>query len=307
MHNQRIDELEDQFNEHPHIDFSRTDSGLVMAHIENNHCIADLCLQGAHLCRFALKSNHEINEVLWLSTVANYQVGKAIRGGIPICWPWFGNHPSDPNLPAHGFARTSNWQLRDCIANDDGSTELILSLTSTVETLRLWPHEFTLELRVTLGEQLKLALTTHNTGSKPLTLSSALHTYFGVKDIAQTVVNGLDGARYFDKNSNDFANQCGPLVITKATDHVYQNTIASCELIDQAADRILTISKEHSETTVIWNPWQDAAHNMQDFDDQGYKQMICIEAANFDLDAVHLAPGNSHTLVQQVSLNVINR
>jgi len=306
MPSQSLDQLIKQFQQHTEVRFSKTESGLVMVHIDNVHCMARLCLQGAHLCRFALKLDQDLEELLWLSRTSSYVTGKAIRGGIPICWPWFGNHPSNTNLPAHGFARVSEWQLIKCRSNNDGSTELTLLLESTDESLKLWPHEFRLELRVTLGSELKIALTTHNMGAKPMTQSSALHTYLSVHDIAQTEVLGLDNVRYFDKNINKFSHQQGPLTIDKATDYVYQNTHGAYELIDRGASRMYTISKEHSDTTVIWNPWQEAAHRMQDFDDQGYTQMICIEAANFDLDTIYLEPGKHHTLTQKIKLNMIS-
>jgi glucose-6-phosphate 1-epimerase len=253
---------------------------------------AELALQGGHVLRYARAGQPP---VLWVSRAAIYAPGKAVRGGVPVCWPWFGPHPTDPAKPQHGFVRTALWELRATGA-DAGATWARLGLRDDDHTRALWPHAFDLELDVRVGDLLDIALTARNTGAAPFTCGGALHSYFTVGDVAQIAINGLDGVRYLDKVGGGEQAQSGQVRIAAEVDRVYRDTAATCTIIDPALERQITVAKAGSRTTVVWNPGPEKARAMKDFADDEYTGMVCIEAANAEGDTLELAPGASHTL-----------
>lgn len=223
--------------------------------------------------------------------------GVAIRGGIPICWPWFGPHPSDPRAKAHGFARTRTWALEDVVESND-ETRVVLSLHSDDETRALWPHEFELKLEARFGATLDIALTTRNIGAAPFTITEALHTYLCVSDVRSVVVDGLSGATYADKvlGHNDVQSKA-LLHFAGETDSVY-TTEGECVIID-GAQRV-RVAKRGSGSTVVWNPWIEKAARMADFGDDEWTGMLCVEAANALDAAVTVAPGKTHTIATTI-------
>lgn len=262
--------------------------GLTIIEVENSQATAKLALQGAHLFHYQRKGHEPL---LWCSGRSYFRQGKAIRGGIPICWPWFGKHPDDPALPQHGFARTS---MFECIATsepDEDTTELVLQLVDSPATRKLWPYRFRLRLVVTIGPTLRLALTTRNQDHQPFTLSSALHTYFAVDHIDNVKVAGLDGATYLDTLTDTTNHQVGNITVNAEVDRVYQAAPA-IQLDD--GQRSIKIRPSGSGSTVVWNPWQEKAASMADLDD--YTTMLCIETANAVEDARVVAPGAEHGL-----------
>ncbi|MBX0329380.1 D-hexose-6-phosphate mutarotase [Oscillochloris sp. ZM17-4] len=253
---------------------------------------AEVALQGGQVLRYARAGGCP---ALWVSRAAVYAPGKAVRGGVPVCWPWFGPHPSDPAKPQHGFARTMLWELRAIGAEGD-LTWARLGLRDDEATRALWPHAFDLELTVRAGEQLDIALTTRNTGDAPLTYGGALHSYLAVGDVAQIMIDGLDGARYHDKVGGGEHAQAGPVTISGEVDRVYHGTTAACAVRDPALGRRVTVAKAGSRTTVIWNPGPEKARQIADMAGDEYAGMVCVEAANAADDTVTLAPGAAHTL-----------
>jgi glucose-6-phosphate 1-epimerase len=248
--------------------------------------------------------------VLFVSRASAFAPGLPIRGGIPVCWPWFGPHPTDPTLPNHGFVRTAMWSVEETETggDDGGEAEATLRLTSSDETRALWPHPFDLRLTARLGATLTVSLEAHHPAPDgepdggPYTVTGALHTYLAVGDAAQIVIRGLEGTRYVDKAAGGVeGTQEGPLTIAGETDRVYLDTAAPVTVEDPLLGRRLAIAREGSSSTVVWNPWQRRAEALPDFGDDEYRLMVCVEAANALQDVVVLPPGGSHVLQTVIS------
>ena len=244
-------------------------------------------------------------EVLFVSSKSRWDDSHAIRGGVPICFPWFGDKAGDPKAPAHGFVRAKSWQL-DSTAYDGSAATVSMFTESDDSTKKWWAADFRLVFRVTFGSELVLELLLTNTGNVPLRFEEALHTYHRVGDVTGTRVRGLDGSQYLDKtDSLREKTQQGDITINSETDRVYLNTQHPLELDDPALHRRTRIAKENSSTTVIWNPWIQKAAAMADLGDGEWKQMICIETSNVSGLAAELGPGQQHKMkatIQIVSL-----
>lgn len=255
-------------------------------------------LHGAHLASFRTS---EHGELLWTSERAVYAPGKAIRGGVPLCFPWFGPHPTQSYLPAHGFARTREFRFEGSEMRGD-NVVAELSLSSTEDTLPLFPHGFTARLRLTVGRELSVAFEVENTGANAFDYELALHTYLGVSDVRNVEVSGLADAIYDDKVSGERALRQGrePLRFTGETDRVYDSS-ARVTVLDLARKRRLVIDKTCSATTVVWNPWIDKAKRMADFGDDEWPGMLCIEAANTGSRRISLPPESRHTTTTIIS------
>jgi D-hexose-6-phosphate mutarotase len=289
-----LESLNDSFAITDHITFAAGPGGLPMAEIRNAYAAATVSLHGGQALAF---QPHGHDPVLWSSAHSLYQPGKAIRGGIPVCWPWFGPHPSDPSKPAHGFARTSLWSVLSAAALADGATQIRLRLADDDTSYDLWPHPFELRLVVTVGAELRAELIVRNPGAAPYTYSGALHSYFNVSDVAAISIHGLDGCAYIDKvDSEQRKLQRGAITIEAETDRVYLNTAETCTIEDPGLDRRITIAKAGSRTTVIWNPWVEKARRLADFGDEEYHGMVCVETANADGDSITVAPGGEQRL-----------
>ncbi len=292
MLNQTLDALNAQFAMPGRLHFEAGPGGLPHARIAAGDYTAEVALQGGHVVSYGRVGAPPI---LWVSRQAVYVPGKAIRGGIPVCWPWFGPHPSDPSKPAHGFARVSMWSVAG--AHDDGAAvALTLRLGDDEATRALWPHRFTLELTVSVGEQLALALTTVNSGDETLIVGGALHSYFTVGDVTQASIIGLEGAAYLDQLSGQTYTQVGPVTIGAEVDRIYSDSADACTIRDPSLGREIRVAKAGSRTTVVWNPWVEKARRLADFADDEYPAMLCVETANAPGDTVTLPPGGSHTL-----------
>jgi glucose-6-phosphate 1-epimerase len=235
-------------------------------------------------------------EVLYVSTASKWADGRAIRGGVPICFPWFGNKSDDPKAPAHGFVRAKPWQLESITQKGDSVTVGMFT-ASDAETKKLWPADFRLVHRATFGPELAMELEMTNTGQAPLRFEEALHTYFRVGDVRKVRVRGLDGIHYLDKtDGNKEKTQRGDVVIAAETDSVYLDTRHAAELDDPVLRRRIHARKENSLATVVWNPWIVKAKGMSDLGDNEWQQMICIETCNVAKHAVDLPPGQKHTV-----------
>lgn len=259
----------------------------------------EVYLHGAHVTSWSPLDT----EVLWLSEAAVFAPGKAIRGGVPICFPWFAGGLDGTSTPAHGFARTTEWGLVG--ATTDGRwVELILALTDTEETRARWPHSFAADYRVRMGEdELALLLTVTNTGDEPFTFEEALHSYFSVDDIRSAQVEGLDGSRYLDMVPGADRGphvQDGPITFTGETDRTFQGTAATALICD--GKRAVTVARNGSDSAIVWNPWVDKSAAMSDFGDDEWTGMVCVETANAKADAVTLEPGAEHTMSAYISV-----
>ncbi len=292
-----LDVLNRRFGLKQALQFTLGKGGLPVAEVLTplgNGCIA---LQGAQVLDWQPVGQLP---VIWVSKAAQYAAGKAVRGGVPVCWPWFG---AREGLPAHGFARTCMWQVRGTSQRVSGEVVLRLGLTDNVTTRALWDFAFDLELAVTMGTSLSLVLTTRNTGHQAFTLTQALHTYFCVNDITQTQIQGLDNCNYLDKVQN-FARhqQTGAVTFTDETDRVYIDTTSDCLIDDRAAQRRVRVAKSGSTSTVVWNPWSERERALADMTAGAYKTMVCVETCNTGPDQISLLPAGLHSLGAIISV-----
>lgn len=287
-----------------HIQFTEGDGGLVMAEIANSHSTARIALQGAHLVTWQPRGQEP---VVWVSGFAKYAVGKSIRGGVPICWPWFGPHATDGKLPGHGFARTVMWEVLETRALPDGATFIRCGLIETEATRAQWPHPCSVQIEFSIGKTLRVELVTRNIGTHAFTLGEALHTYFHISDVGNTTIRGLEDCEYMDKagGASELRKQQGGIVIESEVDRVYLNTAADCIIEDRGLKRAIRIAKQGSQSTVVWNPWTEKADKMGDFGPQGYRGMVCVESANALDNVVSVAPGASHHLAVVYSVETL--
>jgi D-hexose-6-phosphate mutarotase len=292
--------LNEQFGLASQLVFKAGPGGLTTAEIDNSFAAATVVLQGGHVLSF---QPHNQQPVLWVSRDSYFTIGKAIRGGIPVCWPWFANHPTESDKPAHGFARTQPWRVLGSEMTPEGATRLRLGLTDTTATRALWPHPFQLELSVSVGAALQVELLIRNPGETAFTCTGALHSYFSVSDIANVTITSLEGSAYLDKVAdNQRREQTGPITITGETDRVYLDTSADCVIIDPGWQRQIRVAKQGSRTTVVWNPWAEKARQMADFGAEEYRQMVCVETANAADDVITVPAGPEHRLQTTISL-----
>jgi glucose-6-phosphate 1-epimerase len=274
--------------------------GIPKVHIGSAAASAEIYLHGAQVTSWQPVG---ANEAIFLSEHSHWEDGRAIRGGIPICFPWFRAKADDPKAPAHGFVRTIEWRLESVTAENDGSVGVACSTESDESTRRWWPHEFRLVHRVAVGGVLRLELTASNTGAAPFLFEEALHTYFLVGDVAKVRVRGLDRVRFLDNtDANREKIQSGDVVYGGATDNAYVDARGAVELVDPALHRTLRTEKENSATTVVWNPWQQGAAALSDLGDDEWRTMACVEASNILGAAVRLEPGQQHTMRATLSV-----
>lgn len=258
--------------------------------------------QGAHLLDYTPVGGLPM---LFLSAHTHLTPGKAIRGGIPVIFPWFGARTGHPSSPMHGIVRTRLWNLVETIVPEHGPATVRFSFDSDAETLELWPHPFQLSLEFVLGAALDIRWEVKNTGSTPFTFEQALHPYFPVKNIHQTSVSGLQGALFVDKTDafQRKTDAADTVVFSKETDRLYLHTTSDCIVEDPASGRTLTISKTGSSSSVTWNPWIAKAASLEDLGNDEWRSFVCVEQANAAEDAITLPAGNTHILTARYTFS----
>jgi glucose-6-phosphate 1-epimerase len=269
------------------------EGGLPKVLVSGPAAAGSMYLHGGHLCSWTPRGR---TETLYLSPRSAYRDGVAIRGGIPVCFPWFGENAANPRAPAHGLVRTKAWEI-ESIEETAGAVTVTMFTASNAQTRPWWPAEFRLLHRATFGSELSLELVMTNTGATPLRFEEALHTYFYVGDCRQARVSGLNGIEFIDK-ADSFRRkmQTGDVTITGETDRVYMPVAGAVELADPILDRRFRISKQNAQTIVVWNPWASASSRMQDLGEDEYLRMLCIEVANVGEAALELAPDEVHVM-----------
>jgi D-hexose-6-phosphate mutarotase len=261
---------------------------------------AIVALQGAQVLSWRRAAHAD--DVLWLSPVAKLGTGKAVRGGIPVCWPWFGSHPSDATKPAHGFVRAAAWRVAGSAASESRA-RLVMALDTDGIDPALWPQKARAEIEITVGETLTVSLSTDNLGTAPFALTEALHTYLRVGDIGKVSVSGLGGQSYIDQlDANARRAQGGAIEFRGEVDRIYQETIDDVVVADVSLGREICVSKSGSYSTVVWNPWSEKAEHLGDMGPEGYRQMLCIETANAGDDVVTLASRARHRIKTELSV-----
>ena len=274
--------------------------GLPFVRIQNQAAQASICLLGATVLEYQPQGAAAL---LWTSPNSHYAVGTPIRGGIPVCWPWFGAHPTDPSLPAHGFVRTRLWRVTQAVDETAGRSVVELACEDDEKTRQMWPYPFELRLRVTVGAELSVALTSANRGSSAFPFSAALHTYFAVADVAAIQIDGLDGVPFLSKTHNyQRFVEPGPIRISAQTDRVYLDTTATCTIHDPGMNRRIQIEKEGSHTTVVWNAWEKLSAEMADLGAGMYRKYVCVETVIGPQEQKVLPAGETHTMSATIQL-----
>ena len=296
-----------QLNEHfglPGIlAFHSTPGGLIYAGITTPHATATVYLQGAHVTAWQPKGQQP---AIFLSRKSEFAVGKPIRGGVPIAFPWFATRHDGKTGPSHGFARIQDWTLAFAALSGD-DLHLTFTLAPTDMSRSLGYDNFRLAYQLTIGRTLTMRLAVANDGTSPLIFEEALHTYYAIADIHEVTVTGLEGVTYLDKNDNLQSKvQHGAITITEPTDRVYRNTTSTCILHDTGGKRRITVAKTGSKTTVVWNPWESGALKLPDLDPSEWHEFIAIETVNAAANAVTVAPGATHVMQAHVTVEDVS-
>jgi glucose-6-phosphate 1-epimerase len=283
----------------------KDDNGLDYLEIENQYATAKLALQGAHVMHWQPKSSNE--PVLWLSSNARYMPGRSIRGGVPVCWPWFGAHPTDSSYCPHGFARVVPWELKESSRLKNGTTRLLLEMTQTDLAKRQLSYPYVFTLEITVGNSLRMEMTTTNLANHPFMIGEAFHTYFNVSDVANTKITGLENVVYSDKVAGYVRNvQHGALKFDGEFDRVYLSSGEDCVIHDSGFNRAIHVAKSGSNTTVIWTPGAEKAAQMGDMGtSEEWRKMLCVESANAMENSVTIFPNETHTMVTEYSLETL--
>ncbi len=304
---QTVDELTHHFGMAGVLAFTLL-GDLVFLDITTPEVTARVALQGAHLLSWQPAGEEP---VLFLSKRSEFTSGKAIRGGVPVIWPWFGPRSAavlpvpegSPKSPSHGFARTSLWRLQFA-AVMQGAVHLTFSLAPSSESRAFGFDGFRLVYQMILGHDLTLRLTVANDGLEDLRFEEALHSYFAVTEVEDVTLSGTESTEFLDKPDGMKRKRQAdsPLHFTEETDRVYLATDAACRIDDRAAKRTLHIAEQHSQNTVVWNPWAELTAGLADMEPDGWHGMLCVETANVGEAAITLAPGAVHTMEVRVSV-----
>jgi glucose-6-phosphate 1-epimerase len=305
---QQMQQLYSQFGELPGISIE-LHKQLLAIRVDNQQASATVFLQGAQLSHY---QRHGEAPLLWCSEQCDYQQGTSLRGGIPICWPWFGDSQRNPAsvqqliidqetaLPAHGLVRNRDWQLLSIDTADQNTTLICLQLSINPDDEPRWPYACTLQLQISVGTKLTVQLRVTNNSPQPITYSCALHSYFAVSHIDQVSVEGIDQQHYSDCLDNwQSHQQQGKLKIDREIDRIYRTEGKPIGIIDQ--QRTIILSTEGSRSSVIWNPWVEKSARLSHFGEQDYQQMLCVETANALDDVIQLAPEQQHQLQLTIS------
>jgi D-hexose-6-phosphate mutarotase len=300
---QELAQLNATFGRAGTIEFQSSPLGGIVAHLTSGggHR-ASVALQGAQVLSWR-PAGHD--EMLWLSPMAKLGTGTPVRGGIPVCWPWFAAHPQDQSKPLHGFVRTRDWEVIESGVSQSAA-RLVLGTQSRPDDAVLWPHSAEVMLEIELGPTLTLTLSTRNTGTSAPPLTQALHSYFRVGDIERVHVEGLAGRDYIDKvHGNRRKMQADErLHIDREIDRIYLGDTAKVALIDTALRRRIDVASSGSRSAVVWNPWIERSARMAEVGD-GYRTMLCIETANAGDDLIKTKPGSVHTLRAHLSVGML--
>lgn len=304
---QTMDELTDQFGMPGVLEFTQR-GDLLCLNVTTPAVTAQVTLHGAHLLAWQPVGQEP---VLFLSKRSEFTASQAIRGGVPVIWPWFGARSAAvpappegaPKSPSHGFARTSAWRLQFAAIMQD-AVHLTFTLAPSAESRALGFDHFRIAYQMILGRDLRLCLTVANDGAEDLRFEEALHSYFAVKEIESVVLSGTETIEYLDK-PDGMKRKRQPetaLHFTEVTDRVYLATAATCHIDDRAGGRTLHIAKDHSQNTVVWNPWAELTAGLADMEPEGWHGMLCVETANVGAAAITLAPGAVHTMEALVTV-----
>jgi len=296
-------ELNEKFALSGALEFEATPGGLTRAVVSTPLAEADVYLQGAHVTHWTPRGH---KPVLFVSGKSFFKPGKAIRGGVPIIFPWFGGRSDGKPGPAHGFARSALWSVESSRLLDSGAVEIAFRLSADDASRALGFDGFSALFTVAIGTELDMSLEVVNNGSAPFVYEEALHTYFAISSIHGVSVSGLEGTTYIDK-TDGFSRKVRPdepISIAKETDQVHLNSTSDCVVSDPAWARAITVVKTGSHSTVVWNPWIEKTAGMSDMEPGDWQGMVCVETANAADNTLTLAPGESHKLTTGISVRI---
>ena len=290
-----IESLNQEYALQQQLVFKQLPSGIVVAHIATPLATATISLYGGQVVEWRPKD--QLTPVLWVSKLASFTLGKAIRGGVPICWPWFGSHPTSPHLPGHGYARIAPWDVAATELMSGGAVRITLTMQDTEMSLAYFPCLVRLTVQITVGEELTVELSTSNGSNQDIVLTEGLHTYFKVADVSDIQVLGLEGAQYVDLiRGNTIATQEGPIRFDGELGRIFTNSNATCVIVDPGLARRITVQKKGSLSTAVWNPWAQIAAKVDDLGSAGWRDMVCVESANALGNSVTVGPNASHVM-----------
>lgn len=285
MSTDRTAELNTRFGSGETLRFEPGNGGLTRAVVDHPDVRGEVYLHGAHVTAWQPRG---AEPVLFVSRASQFEAGKPIRGGVPICFPWFGPKADDPSAPAHGTARLKEWEV---VAADVGSGGVSIVLATTIEPFRV-VHQ------IGFANDLTMSLQVANRSASAARFEEALHTYFAVADVRNATVSGLEGVEFLDKVDGGARKRQPdePITFTGETDRVYLGTTATCVIEDRAMKRHISVAKSGSRATVVWNPWIAKAARMPDFGDAEWPGMVCVETCNVGEHAVVLPAGGVHEM-----------
>lgn len=292
-----LDELNRRFGTESSIRFLSGQGDLPVCMLTNSRAKASVYLHGAHVASYEPVGE---KPVIYMSPRSNFAPGKPIRGGVPVCFPWFGPKADDLGAPPHGFARTQPWTVIDAVQRGDAVT-LSLRLSSNEELKKLWPHDFSATMRITLEDSLTIQLEITNESKEAFQFSEALHTYFSVSDVKSVTITGLEKARFASKVAGCEGKVTGEAIRFEGeTDRVYLDTAETCVIHDPAWARKIEVSKSGSKSTVVWNPHTRKAASLPDLGEDTWPHFCCVESANALANVVTLAAGGVHAISQTI-------
>lgn len=292
-----IKKLNDEFSVDQQISIVEGNNGIPYIKVSNDAAHAIISLYGGQVLSYVSSNGKEL---LFLSELAHYDQGKAIKGGVPVCWPWFGVDPQAKGRQSHGFARNKMWQIRTTEKVNNRQSKVLLGLNDDSDSLEQWPYKFDLSLEISVGDTLELVLKTCNTDTLPFKITQALHTYFSVESIDNVLVKGLDKKKYLDKaninTGHEEKEQLGDVEFTQEVDRIYRDVPASLQLEDKAGKAKIDIVSSGNKTAVVWNPGADICQQMSDLEENDYRRFVCVETANAADDVVLVKPDESFEL-----------
>jgi glucose-6-phosphate 1-epimerase len=275
--------------------------GLPVIEIKNEYAQTAISLYAGQVLSFQPVTQTE--DLMFVSNQAFYETGKAIKGGTPICWPWFGSDPEGKGRSSHGFVRNRLWQMREVISTQDGATKIIMGFVDTDETRKIWDYSFDLAIAITVSTSLTIELITRNTSEQMFSITQAFHTYFKIGDIKQVQVLGLEAKDYLDKvDDGKQKTQSGVITFSEECDRIYLNVPSELIINDAALNRKIKITTNNSKTAIVWNPGAIVSANMADLGDQDYQHFVCVETANAANEIIELSPGSEYKLIANYSI-----
>lgn len=282
------------------VKFVEGKGGFPVIEISNDYARSTISVYGGQVLSFQPVNQ---TEMMFLSSQAYYQQGKAIKGGAPVCWPWFGSDPEAKGRSSHGFVRNRLWTMTEVVSSQDGATKVTMGVTDTADTREVWDYAFDLAIVITVGSSLTVELVTRNTGKESFSITQALHSYFNVGDINKVRVLGLADKSYIDKvDEGKEKTQTGAISFSEECDRIYLNVPSELVIEDADLNRKIKITATNSNTAIVWNPWAEISANMADLGERDYQKFVCVETANAANEVIEVAAGSEYKMTANYAL-----